>query len=80
MSLALLFNGFVYWLVGTESKYWGFALVQAKLFFTGYLIEMSLSVDNLFVFLLIFTFFQGTEKVSAPRAVLGNLMGALLCE
>jgi len=49
VSLALLFNVFVYWQFG------GF---KAKEFFTGYLIELSLSVDNLFVFLLIFSFFK----------------------
>ena len=76
VSLALLFNGFVYWLVGTESKDWGFALVQAKLFFTGYLIELSLSVDNLFVFLLIFTFFKVPKKYQ-HRVLFWGIMGAL---
>ncbi len=49
ISLALIFNlGIVFWR-GKE---------PALQFLTGYLIELSLSVDNLFVFLLIFLFFR----------------------
>ncbi len=48
---------------------------KAKEFFTGYLIELSLSIDNLFVFLLIFNYFQSPEKIPAPRFVLGNFYG-----
>src|SRR5215216_6625293 len=53
VSLALAFAGFVFW---------QFGLNHAKLFLTGYLIEMSLSVDNLFVFLLIFSYFKVPKK------------------
>src|SRR5690349_15121852 len=49
VSLALAFGGFIY------SQFGGF---KAKEFLTGYLIEMSLSIDNLFVFLLIFGYFK----------------------
>jgi len=49
IGLALIFNAGVYY-------WWG---TQAGLeFLTGYLIEKSLSVDNVFVFLLIFTYFK----------------------
>ncbi len=41
-------------------------------FFTAYLIEYSLSVDNIFVFVLIFTYFQVPPEVSAPGAGLGH--------
>ena len=41
-------------------------------FVTGYVIELSLSVDNLFVFLLIFRFFQVPRRPSAQSPVLGN--------
>ena len=47
--LSLVFNGIVWYLKGPES---------ALDFFTGYLIEYSLSVDNIFVFVLIFTHFR----------------------
>jgi len=61
VSLALAFNGFIYWVVnahyGAEA-----AFFKAKEFLTGYLIELSLSIDNLFVFLLIFGYFKVPKK------------------
>jgi tellurite resistance protein TerC len=61
VSLALLFNVFIYWVVnnlyGAQA-----AALKAKEFFTGYLIELSLSIDNLFVFLLIFGYFKVPKK------------------
>jgi tellurite resistance protein TerC len=76
VSLALLFNIFIYWQVGYHHNDWGLALAQAKLFLTGYLIELSLSVDNLFVFLLIFTFFKVPKKFQ-HRVLFWGIMGAL---
>jgi tellurite resistance protein TerC len=49
VSLAISFNIFIYWQIGYHHRDWDLALVQAKLFLTGYLIELSLSVDNLFL-------------------------------
>lgn len=61
VSLALLFNVFIYLFInhlsGPEA-----AAFKAKEFLTGYLIEMSLSIDNLFVFLLIFGYFKVPKK------------------
>jgi tellurite resistance protein TerC len=68
VSLALGFNAFVFW---------QFGIGQAKLFFTGYLIELSLSVDNLFVFLLIFTYFKVPKKYQ-HRVLFWGIMGALV--
>ena len=68
VSLALGFNAFVFWQFGID---------KAKLFFTGYLIELSLSVDNLFVFLLIFTFFKVPKKYQ-HRVLFWGIMGALV--
>jgi tellurite resistance protein TerC len=68
VSLALGFNAFIYW---------QFGLGKAKLFFTGYLIELSLSVDNLFVFLLIFTYFK-VPKMYQHRVLFWGIMGALV--
>jgi tellurite resistance protein TerC len=76
VSLALIFNGFVYWMVGSHFGDWTLAMAQAKLFLTGYLIELSLSVDNLFVFLLIFTFFKVPKKYQ-HRVLFWGIMGAL---
>ena len=77
VSLALLFNVFNYWVVGTIYQDWTLALAQAKLFLTGYLIELSLSVDNLFVFLLIFSFFK-VPKQYQHRVLFWGIMGALV--
>ncbi len=76
ISMALAFNFFIYWVVsdlyGHEA-----GLFKAKEFFTGYLIELSLSVDNLFVFLLIFSFFQ-VPKIYQHRVLFWGIMGAIL--
>ena len=68
ISIALAFNIFIYF---------QFGLQHAKLFLTGYLIELSLSVDNLFVFLLIFTFFKVPKKFQ-HRVLFWGIMGALV--
>ncbi len=77
VSLALGFNLFLYWQVGNHYQDWGLATAQAKLFFTGYLIELSLSVDNLFVFLLIFAYFK-VPKQFQHRVLFWGIMGALV--
>jgi hypothetical protein len=51
---------------------WQFGIGHGKLFFTG-LIELSLSVDNLFVFLLNLILFQGSKY--QHRVVLGIFLG-----
>lgn len=76
VSLALSFNVFIYWIVnnlyGAEA-----AAFKAKEFLTGYLIELSLSVDNLFVFLLIFSYFKVPKKYQ-HRVLFWGIMGALV--
>jgi tellurite resistance protein TerC len=75
ISLALLFNLFVYWAVShANGPEMGF--FKAKEFLTGYLIELSLSVDNLFVFLLIFGYFKVPKKYQ-HRVLFWGIMGAL---
>lgn len=68
ITLALLFNGFVFYERGPEAGYE---------FFMGYLIELSLSVDNLFVFLLIFSHF-GVPREYQQRVLLWGIIGAVL--
>jgi len=77
VSLALSFNGFVYWMVNNHFDNHALALTKTKEFFTGYLIELSLSVDNLFVFLLIFNFFKVPKKYQ-HRVLFWGIMGALI--
>ena len=69
VSLALLFNVFVFWQFGT---------LKAKEFFTGYLIELSLSVDNLFIFLLIFSYFKVPKKFQHRVLFWGIFMALVL--
>ena len=76
VSLALLFNVFVYFVVGNYYDS-ATAAFKAKEFFIGYLIELSLSVDNLFVFLLIFSYFKVPKKYQ-HRVLFWGIMGALV--
>ena len=69
ISLALLFNIFLLW---------QFGIGHAKLFFTGYLVELSLSIDNLFVFLLIFNFFKVPKKYQHRALFWGIFMALVL--
>ncbi|ELR67873.1 Integral membrane protein TerC [Photobacterium marinum] len=76
--LALLFNGFIYlyWQqMAPESSYTNSEAATA--FLTGYLLEKSLSVDNLFVFALIFGQFAVPESLR-PRVLMLGVVGALL--
>jgi tellurite resistance protein TerC len=68
IALALLFNLGIYFWRGSEA---------ALQFFTGYLIEKSLSVDNLFVFLLIFTYFAVPPSYQ-HKVLFWGILGALL--
>ena len=67
VTLALIFAGLVFHYQGSTR---GFE------FLTGYLIELSLSVDNLFVFLLIFSYFKVPAKFQ-HRVLFWGVMGAL---
>ncbi len=68
ISLALSFGGLVWWWRGKQS---------ALEFLTGYVIELSLSVDNLFVFLLIFSYFA-VPKAFQYRVLLWGVLGAMV--
>lgn len=68
IGLALVFNLLVYY-------WWG--PVKAIEFFTGYLIEKALSVDNIFVFVLIFTSFKIPASYQ-HRVLFWGIIGALV--
>lgn len=68
ITLALAFNAGVYFLSGPE---------PALQFFTGYLIEKSLSVDNIFVFALLFSSFS-VPSASQHRVLFWGILGALV--
>jgi tellurite resistance protein TerC len=66
--LALVFNVVVYSFRGKEA---------ALQFLTGYLVEKSLSVDNLFVFLMIFSYF-GVPREYESRILMWGVLGAVV--
>lgn len=68
ISLALLFNVWVYFYKGSEA---------ALNFLAGYLVEKSLSVDNIFVFLVIFKAFQIPPKYRHKILFFG-VLGAIV--
>jgi tellurite resistance protein TerC len=68
ITLALLFNLGVWYYAGAQ---------KALEFTTGYLIEYSLSVDNIFVFALLFSYFTVPPKVQ-HRVLFWGVLGALV--
>lgn len=68
VTLALIFAALVFYYQGSDS---------GLKFLTGYLIELSLSVDNLFVFLLIFSYFKVPAQFQ-HRVLFWGVMGALV--
>lgn len=68
VALSLVFNAGIWYVEGTP---------KALEFFTGYLIEKSLSVDNIFVFLVLFQYF-GVEPRYQHRVLFWGILGALV--
>lgn len=68
VTLALGFNVGVYYFMGHQA---------ALEFLTGYLIEKALSVDNIFVFVIIFTYFHVPDKYQ-HRVLFWGILGALI--
>jgi len=68
VSLALAFNAVVWWWHGSQA---GFE------FLTGYVVELSLSVDNVFVFILVFQYFK-VPAAYHHRVLFWGILGAAL--
>lgn len=66
--LAMVFNGIIWFWRGQQ---------QALEFFTGYLVEKALSVDNIFVFIVIFTYF-GIPSKFQHKVLFWGILGALV--
>ncbi|HEX2993443.1 MAG TPA: TerC family protein [Anaerolineales bacterium] len=78
ITLAMVFNVGLYFFWDSLSPASNYTNGEAALaFFTGYLIEKSLSVDNIFVFVLIFTFFA-VPAAYQHRVLFWGILGALL--
>ncbi|HHC7362073.1 TPA: TerC/Alx family metal homeostasis membrane protein [Vibrio parahaemolyticus] len=76
--LAFLFAGSIYFFWDVYAPHSAYSNEKATVsFLTGYLLEKSLSVDNLFVFAIIFAQYKVPEHLR-PRALLWGVIGALL--
>ncbi len=69
VSLSLSFAGLLYWLGGAK---------VAVPFLTAYLIEYALSVDNLFVFIIVFGYFKVTSPAAQHRLLYWGILGAFV--
>lgn len=68
ITLAMFFNLFLYYYFDKET---------AIEFFTGYLIEKSLSIDNIFVIIMIFSYFQVPQEYQ-HKVLFWGILGALV--
>jgi tellurite resistance protein TerC len=68
VAIALAFGTFLWWREGGK---------VALEYYTGYLIELSLSVDNLFVFILIFQYFAVPAELQ-PKVLKYGIIGAII--
>jgi len=68
ITLALVFNAWIWYSMGEK---------PALEFLTGYLVEKSLSVDNIFVFVLLFSFFKVPDEYR-HRVLFWGVIGALI--
>jgi len=67
-TLALSFNGLIWWWRGT---------VPAQEFLAAYLVELCLSIDNVFVFILVFTYFKVAPRWQ-HRVLFWGIIGAVV--
>ncbi len=67
ITLALVFGGAIWLFEGSQ---------HALAFYTGYVLEYSLSIDNMFVFILIFSYFAIPHDLQ-PKALLWGILGAV---
>ncbi|MCX8005400.1 MAG: TerC/Alx family metal homeostasis membrane protein, partial [Burkholderiaceae bacterium] len=74
--LSLVFLGWLWWYLGGPQ---GSEVADTKAleFLTGYLLEKALAVDNIFVFLMVFTYF-GVPPQFQKRVLMIGILGALV--
>lgn len=80
VTVSFLFSGVIYWLYGTDYIDNPNQLPQtgaALKFITGYLIELSLSIDNIFVIAVIFASFKIPQKYQ-HRVLFWGILGAIV--
>ena len=76
VMLSLAFNGLFWWAIYREHGS-ELATTKSMEFLTGYLIEKSLAVDNIFVFLMIFTYFAVPAEFQ-KRVLMIGIIGAIV--
>ena len=77
IALSFAFNGLLWWAVRDATGSVETANTRALEFLTGYLIEKSLAVDNIFVFLLIFSYFA-VPAAYQKRVLMIGIIGAIV--
>ncbi len=77
VALSFLFNGLFWWAVRDSTGSTEIANTKSLEFLTGYLIEKSLAVDNIFVFLMIFTYFAVPSHYQ-KRVLMIGIIGAIV--
>ncbi|MEY3952609.1 MAG: hypothetical protein RL320_1411 [Pseudomonadota bacterium] len=81
VAVSFVFVGWLWWyLGGTGDNIEAKALADAKAleFVTGYLVEKALAVDNIFVFLMLFTFFAVPSEFQKRVLMIGILLALVL--
>jgi tellurite resistance protein TerC len=76
VALALAFGGWLWWYVSGQSGPEAGERVALE-YLTGYLVEKSLAVDNIFVFLMLFTYFAVPEEQRQKVLIIG-VLGAIV--
>jgi tellurite resistance protein TerC len=77
VAISLLFNGLLWWGVKDATGSTELATEKSLEFLTGYLIEKSLAVDNIFVFLIIFSYFA-VPSAYQKRVLMIGIIGAIV--
>ncbi|MGD9843330.1 MAG: TerC family protein [Steroidobacteraceae bacterium] len=75
VMVSLLFCGWLWWYLGGASE--PTANAKALEFITGYLVEKALAVDNVFVFLMVFTYFAVPAE-HQKRVLMFGILGAIV--
>ena len=77
VGLSFVFNALFWWAVKDSTGSSALANEKSLEFLTGYLIEKSLAVDNIFVFLLIFSYFS-VPPAYQKRVLMIGIIGAIV--
>jgi tellurite resistance protein TerC len=77
IALSFLFNGLFWWAIKDATASTEIANTKSLEFLTGYLIEKSLAVDNIFLFLMIFSYFAVPTQFQ-KRVLMIGIIGAIV--